>query len=152
MSLLFCVILLLAEFDTAMLVYNAYGTSSRRGPHVNDPRVKLLELSVATWMLKRAGIIPGSSIANPTRYVPASWTYLCRKTKSSNSSIVVDDYQGGQSDYVLLDLVVSDALRFVKDKHRMNVALTRAKYGLVLIGDSDSMVMGESKRLAIGES
>lgn len=51
----------------------------------------------------------------------------------------IDGYQGQESDLVIISLVRSNTkseIGFLKDYRRMNVAMTRAKYHLAIIGDS----------------
>ena len=47
----------------------------------------------------------------------------------------IDGYQGGKSTLIILDLVIINKLGFVKDANRLNVALTRARNELIIIGD-----------------
>lgn len=54
----------------------------------------------------------------------------------------IDSFQGQERDIILISLVRSNAdqqLGFLKDYRRMNVAMTRARYKLVIIGDSATL-------------
>lgn len=51
----------------------------------------------------------------------------------------VDAFQGREKNFLVMSCVRSNAdakIGFLSDARRMNVALTRAKYGLILVGDS----------------
>lgn len=54
----------------------------------------------------------------------------------------VDSFQGQERDIILISLVRSNTeneIGFLKDYRRMNVAMTRAKYKLIIIGDSATL-------------
>jgi regulator of nonsense transcripts 1 len=56
----------------------------------------------------------------------------------------IDNFQGQEKDYIIFNMVRSNyivnektSLGFISDPKRINVALTRAKYGLFITGNSD---------------
>ncbi|GEQ71862.1 hypothetical protein JCM33374_g5548 [Metschnikowia sp. JCM 33374] len=54
----------------------------------------------------------------------------------------IDAFQGREKDFLIMSCVRSNKqnkIGFLSDARRMNVALTRAKYGLILIGDVDCL-------------
>jgi len=58
---------------------------------------------------------------------------------SNNFSNTIDSFQGQERDIIIISLVRSNEngdIGFLKDYRRMNVAMTRAKLKLVIIGDS----------------
>lgn len=52
----------------------------------------------------------------------------------------MDNYQGEENDFIILSLVRSNdkaSLGFISDENRMNVALSRARLGLYIFGNTD---------------
>ena len=77
----------------------------------------------------------------------------------------VDKYQGEQNDYVILSLVRTAGVGFLRDLRRLTVALSRARLGLYVLGRrevfetslelrdamGDLMAKGDKLELVIGE-
>lgn len=58
----------------------------------------------------------------------------------------VDAFQGREKDFLIMSCVRSNTqnkIGFLSDARRMNVALTRAKYGLILVGDVECLKMAD---------
>ena len=51
----------------------------------------------------------------------------------------VDGYQGREKDFIIISTVRSQGLGFLRDYRRMNVAVTRAKHMLWIIGNEKSL-------------
>lgn len=59
----------------------------------------------------------------------------------------IDSFQGHEKEFVIFSCVRNNKenrIGFASDKKRMNVALTRAKNGLVLVGNSEVFRKGDS--------
>ena len=58
----------------------------------------------------------------------------------------IDSFQGHEKSFVIFSCVrnnTENKIGFVKDKRRLNVALTRAKNGLILVGNKDVLKKGD---------
>lgn len=54
----------------------------------------------------------------------------------------IDGFQGSQKDVIIISLVRSNNSRgigFLKDEKRLNVAITRAQYNLIIVGNIDTL-------------
>ena len=106
---------------------------------------------VAVQLAEKAVIQPGSD--KPTvgilTFYDAHRKCLLNQLKDirsdSSKNIEIDNvdaFQGREKDFIVLSCVRSNycgKIGFVDDERRLNVALTRAKYGLVIVGDADCL-------------
>jgi len=56
----------------------------------------------------------------------------------------VDSFQGRENDVILLSLVRTEGAGFLADYRRLNVALTRAKHCLLLLGHAQALASADS--------
>ncbi|KZT61335.1 P-loop containing nucleoside triphosphate hydrolase protein [Calocera cornea HHB12733] len=103
---------------------------------------------VQRWVQKlvQAGVSPGQ-IAVITPY-QAQVTYLTSLLRADMPEIeigTVDGMQGREKEAVVLSLVRSNDKRevgFLKEKRRLNVAMTRPRRHLCVVGDSETVAQG----------
>jgi regulator of nonsense transcripts 1 len=63
----------------------------------------------------------------------------------------IDGFQGQEADIVIFVTVrcnLQGEIGFLKDMRRLNVALTRAKAGLIILGDQTTLTMKKEKEEA----
>merc|ERR1712228_244144 len=68
--------------------------------------------------------------------------YLLEKYGINIESVTVDEFQGSERDVIIFSCVRSNHEKnvgFLSDKSRLNVAITRAKYALWVIGNSETL-------------
>jgi len=59
--------------------------------------------------------------------------------------LTVDSCQGREADMVFVSFTFAGGSRFVRDPNRLNVAITRARHQLVLVGNLDAMLRKAAK-------
>eukprot|EP00928_Gymnodinium_smaydae_P007599 TRINITY_DN12722_c0_g1_i1.p1 TRINITY_DN12722_c0_g1~~TRINITY_DN12722_c0_g1_i1.p1 ORF type:complete len:1127 (+),score=208.53 TRINITY_DN12722_c0_g1_i1:492-3383(+) len=142
--------------DMPMYFYNSAGgeeISASGTSYLNRTEASNIE-KLVTYFLK-AGVKP-HQIGVITPY-EGQRAYICsvfqRQTAFSHKAYEeievasVDSFQGREKDFILLSCVRSNqnqGIGFLNDPRRLNVALTRAKYGLVICGNAK--VLGKQFR------
>ena len=115
----------------------------------------LNEVSAIAWhiqTLAQMNINIQSQVSIITFYKDqADLIYQNLKNKYPNIKVkTVDSFQGGESDIVMISFVRSNPqgiIGFVKDPNRLNVALTRAKYSLMMFGNMQTLERSKLKPL-----
>ncbi|EIW79810.1 P-loop containing nucleoside triphosphate hydrolase protein [Coniophora puteana RWD-64-598 SS2] len=104
---------------------------------------------VKRWVerLVEAGVLPSQiAVITPYQAQVTLLTSLLRETYGPELEIgTVDGMQGREKEAVVISLVRSNEKRevgFLKEKRRLNVAMTRAKRHLCVVGDSDTVQHG----------
>ncbi|KAG2136029.1 AAA domain-containing protein [Suillus clintonianus] len=106
---------------------------------------------VSKWVerLTGAGLLPSQiALITPYQAQVTLLTSLLRPVYGPELEIgTVDGMQGREKDAVIISLVRSNDKRevgFLKEKRRMNVAMTRAKRHLCIVGDSSTVKHGST--------
>uniref|UniRef100_A0AC35U0H2 Helicase ATP-binding domain-containing protein n=1 Tax=Rhabditophanes sp. KR3021 TaxID=114890 RepID=A0AC35U0H2_9BILA len=135
--------------DKPVLFWHVNGKediSSNGTSYIN--RTEAINVEIMASTLINAGILP-NQIGIITPYAGQS-IYLARQMSSSgslNSKVYeeieianVDGFQGREKDIIIFSCVRGNeynGIGFLSDPRRLNVALTRARYGLVIIGNAN---------------
>jgi len=135
----------LAEEDRALEMIDTAGCgmeesfAEKSASKYNEGEIRILQIRLEELTTIR----PNASIGVISPYKEQVRLLRERLAKSENLTIdTIDAFQGRESDIILISLVRSNEtseIGFLKDYRRMNVALTRARMKLVVIGDSATL-------------
>jgi DNA polymerase alpha-associated DNA helicase A len=135
-------------FDTAGCEYfERLDGDNDEGSRCNENEASVVKM----WVEKLAanGVLPSQiAIITPYQAQVTLLTSLLRPQYGPQLEIgTVDGMQGREKDAVVISLVRSNDKRevgFLKEKRRLNVAMTRAKRHLCIVGDSSTVQHGGS--------
>ncbi len=120
--------------------YHIKASSLSENPYFNEAEAKL-----AVFFAERLRVQYGSncSIGIITFYAEQK-KLISNKVFSALNIIVdtVDAFQGTECDFIILSCVRSNnnhAIGFLNDQRRLNVAMTRAKQKLIIVGDAETL-------------
>ena len=106
---------------------------------------KLEAQIIAKLILKFPNNISHKNIGIITPYIGQKNLLYSLLSKNDNYNLEissVDSFQGREKDYIIISTVRSNPQNitgFIKDPRRLNVMLTRAKYGLIILGNVNSL-------------
>lgn len=141
--------------DQPIIFYNISGKEKRQRDSIANDSEKRLVLDILAEFLKNPGfdtstlaIISNysSQIYNIKSDLRKNFKFNGRHQKQNLEVDTVDAFQGREKDFVIISTVRANQFQqvgFLKDSRRMNVAITRAKHGVVIIGNRDTL-QGES--------
>ena len=145
--------------DLPLVFYHSGGTEEISGSgtsYLNRAEALNIERIVTSFI--KSGRLNGSQIGVITPYEGQRahiQTVLQRHTSLPASAYrdieiaSVDAFQGREKDFIILSCVRSNSqagLGFLHDPRRLNVALTRAKYGLVICGNALAISRAPGRR------
>jgi regulator of nonsense transcripts 1 len=133
--------------EKPMIYYNCVGyeeISASGTSYLNRAEANMCE-QVVTYMLK-SGVNPQQiGVITPYEGQRFYCVNLMRRSGSLRAELYdeievasVDSFQGREKDFIILSCVRSNdhqGIGFLNDPRRLNVALTRARYGLVILGN-----------------
>lgn len=139
--------------DCPMMFWANYGKEEISGSgnsYLN--RVEAMNVEKIITRLFRDGVRPDQiGVITPyegqrayiVQYMQMNSTIMEKKAQYAEVEISsVDAFQGREKDFIILLCVRANdaqAIGFLKDPRRLNVALTRAKYGLVILGNARAL-------------
>jgi DNA replication ATP-dependent helicase Dna2 len=108
----------------------------------NQGEVKTIFTIIETAL--RAGVpLESMGVISPYRSQVSLLINESSKRDLSLDCLTVDKAQGKDKDFIIVSLVRSNETkapgRLLEDTRRVNVAITRAKFKLILIGDSSTL-------------
>ena len=110
----------------------------RGGSRLNEAEAKLVKRIVNT--LKDLGI-KGEEIGIITPY-KAQREHIKQLLRDNDNDVevgTVDSFQGREKDVIVFSVTSTNNLDFVEDEDRLNVAFTRAKKKLIVVGNAESI-------------
>lgn len=136
-----------------MMFWGNYGTEEISASGVSFlNRVEAMNVEKISTRLFKGGIQPEQiGVITPyegqrafiTLYMTLNGSLFERKADYSNIEVTsVDAFQGREKDFIILSCVRANQdqkIGFLKDPRRLNVAITRAKYGLIILGNTQAL-------------
>lgn len=131
----------IAEVDTILKELKQFDTWAQSNPQVENGQKKPWEVAILTFYRAQERAI---------RRALRKWTenqygvrHFYRGDKKSPiidiQVCTVDRFQGHEADFVLLSFANDHPTSFLESPNRLNVALTRAKYQLIIYGNRPAM-------------
>ena len=123
-----------------MFVHCDDGGETRAGmSRFNNGEIIVCRNIVKRWI--KAGVKPEQiGIISPYASQVARIHQAIFNEFSKVEVATVDIFQGREKDYIIISCARTQGIGFLKDPGRLNVSITRARYGLVVVGDANNLV------------
>lgn len=140
-------------YDTPMMFWANYGREEISGSGISYlNRVEAMNVEKIVTKLFKDGVKPDQiGVITPyegqrafiINYLSLNSTLIDKRQEYLEIEVTsVDAFQGREKDYIILSCVRANEAQnigFLRDPRRLNVALTRAKYGLAILGNPRSL-------------
>ena len=128
----------IAEVEKVLAELEAFVSWASANPKPGTGEGSAWEVAILTFYRGQEGMLR-DRLKKKTRQFGNSRSFRFQGGSGSTAVKVtlctVDRFQGHEADFVILSFVKSGSVGFLNSPNRLNVALTRARYQLVLVGD-----------------
>jgi superfamily I DNA and/or RNA helicase len=108
----------------------------------NLGEIDIIKKRIELLILENNNLVIISPYSLQVNWLKKEMSHLKSNSQLENYIGTIDSYQGQESDVIIISLVRSNdkgTIGFLKDYRRMNVAMTRAKKKLIIVGDSTTI-------------
>ena len=122
--------------------HNQYNEASTGTKSVSNVNEGFEVLHAIKEMNKRGVEYDKIVILTPYEAQKTTIVEIIKESKIKIKVMNIDEFQGNEEDYVIFSTVrsnIDQKIGFLQDFRRLNVAITRARYGLVIFGDCETL-------------
>ena len=138
--------------DIPLFFYHIDGREERPATGVSyfNKAESLIVVSFIKWLVASGVKAEQIGVITPYNGQKAHLLSVLESFQFTNIDVAsVDGFQGREKDYIIISCVRSNkngSVGFLDDSRRLNVALTRAKYGLIICGNAELLAHDDDWR------